>query len=143
MKIEKSVANEAETFGYLTVRVFGAGGSIPIEGANVRVSGNDESNKDVIYSVVTDRSGKTPKLKLPAPPVRYSLSPNSEQVPFSTYNVQVILEDYYENSTSNIPIFAGISSIQSIVLIGKAPYDSSIYYPRGNVDIIESENKEL
>ena len=106
--------------GYLIVQVSTAGGAIPLPGAIVTVRDYDpESGADVgnvISSMVTDRSGKTPVLSLPAPARSLSQAPGSSILPYALYSIDVQTDRYYENYYANVPIFDGIVAVQPAVL---------------------------
>ena len=73
----------AESYGYLQIFVRTAAGSLPVSGAAVTVTGNGES-----HTLLTDRSGKTVPIPLPAPSVENSLRADQKD-PFSLYRVRV------------------------------------------------------
>lgn len=127
----------AENHGYLQVFVRTATGSLPVEGAAVTVTGNGEAR-----SLLTDRSGKTEVIPLPAPDVKGSLRAEGQN-PFSLYRVQVEKEGFYPQTTENVPIFAGISSLQPILLIGLAEYGSESLYPQSSTDTVKDDPQAL
>ena len=102
--------------GYLTVRVSTARGAIPLEGATVNVRGNREDDSGVIYSLLSDRDGKTPRVELNAPSSQNSASPG-EALPYATYNIDVFKEGYSPVFFHSVPIFPGITSVQPAVMI--------------------------
>ena len=59
----------------------------PIPGARVRVS--DPANGQVLEEAVTDSSGQTPFIELPAPPMEWSVEEGAEERPYAVYNVTV------------------------------------------------------
>ncbi|MDD2269426.1 MAG: peptidoglycan-binding protein [Eubacteriales bacterium] len=64
----------------------------PIENASVRITGlNDASN--VFYDIITDSSGQTEEVSLPAPPISFSLNPN-EPRPYSEFDVYIEAPNY-------------------------------------------------
>lgn len=63
----------------------------PIPGARVRVS--DPANGQILEEAVTDSSGQTPFLELPAPPIEWSVEAGSEERPYAVYNVTVSAPD--------------------------------------------------
>ena len=90
----------------------------------------------------TNRSGLTEKVPLPAPSRRFSTVPGNVK-PFATYNVDVDLEGYSSVSFQNVPVFDGITSVQSANLIplpkngipdSYSP-DSEIFYEGENPDL--------
>lgn len=86
----------------------------PIEGATVRISSPSDPDT-VIEELTTDVSGLTPEVKLPAPPVDYSLEP-SDQQPYSEYNIQFSQPEYSPVVISNMEIFADVTSLQETVM---------------------------
>ena len=78
----------ARSEGYLTVRVSTARGAIPLEGATVNVRGDDADSSEIIFSLLSDRDGRTPTVTLPTPPKENSTSPGISPA-FSTYNIDV------------------------------------------------------
>ncbi len=102
--------------GYLTVRVTTARGAIPLGGAIVTVFGNTPETSGVREVFYSGDDGLTPKIVLPAPPRANSEAPNSG-VPFYTYNLEIIRNGYYNQSYSNVPIFAGITAMQTAEMI--------------------------
>lgn len=113
--------------GYLVVAVRTAGDSIPIEGAQVRIyTGGDEVS--LIKTLVTDLSGRTEIISLPAPPFSASQRPDSGEVPYSQYIIETDYPGYYSVQNINAPIYPGITSIQNVSLVpipmgDNIPYD--------------------
>jgi len=60
----------------------------PIPDARVRVT--DPENGQILEDTVTDASGQTPFMELPAPPIEFSVAEGeSEQRPYAVYNVTI------------------------------------------------------
>ena len=111
----------SDTIGFLTVKVTTANGAIPIENAAVHISGYDPKDEgtdtgDAIYSLRTDLSGRTDTVALNTKDAVLSNTPGNI-TPFSTYNITVTADGYYESEKINVPIFQGITSIQNVELI--------------------------
>ena len=106
--------------GYLTVRVSTARGAIPLEGAQVDVRSTPPDltagRGDVIASLTSGADGRTALLPLPAPSRTSSMQPGNTQ-PFSTYQIEVYLEGYTNQTYQNVPIFDGVVAIQPAILI--------------------------
>lgn len=102
--------------GYLVVRVSAASETIPLEGATVLIRGGEENDSAVIARLTSGSDGLTPKIALAAPPRILSESPGNIR-PFATYNVDVHLKGYPSVSAQNVPIFDGITSVQSVTMI--------------------------
>lgn len=127
--------------GTLRIRAYTAGGALPIPGAVVRITGAEEANRLVSYSLLTDRNGSTNIVSLPAPSLSYSLSPSPAEVPFALYNVEISADGYYSKRINGISVFSGINSVQ---LVNMIPVSSdSQDYPRGNINAIIPENQDL
>ena len=102
--------------GYIIVKVATASGAIPVEGVTVIVRGNEDQNSAILLSFLTDRDGLTPRAALPAPSREESQSPNGKR-PFSTYNIDVLKEGYYPQYYQNVPVFDGITAVQTANII--------------------------
>ena len=102
--------------GRLAVRVFTADGAIPLEGAAVIIRDTPEAGGGIVASLLTDRSGLTPVITLPAPPRELAQTPGNVK-PFSSYGIDVTLAGYYTPVYESVPIFDGITSVQSVAMI--------------------------
>lgn len=107
-------ANQTDN-GRLRVNVTDIVSSRPINDAIVRISytGNPDS---VIEELVTNSSGQTDVIELPAPPLEYSMEPSINQ-PYSEYTITVNAGDYEPFSVSGSAIFSGETSIQNTALM--------------------------
>lgn len=101
--------------GSLVVQVTLAKGAIPVEGANVTVTETKSSSP--IATLVTDKSGQTKPLFLPAPSAEFSQTPNGSIRPYSIYNIKIEFPGYYVEEAINVPIFDKINSIQPVSLV--------------------------
>lgn len=117
--------------GYLIAIVRTAGGFFPLEGADVRISGAEEANREIFFLITSDQSGMTAKIALPAPPISLSRSPGNPPG-YLRYNLQVFKEGFYVNTFLNLPIFPTVTSVQRIDMIPHPEYD-----PAGNRPIDE------
>ena len=115
---------EAEAIGFLIVETVTANGALPVPKAVVHVFEYDENGGgDAIYTLRTDVSGRTDKLALDAKSKELSLSPESVK-PYTAYSLTVDREGYYSSEKINVPIFQGITSIQTVNLIPLSEYSS-------------------
>ena len=107
-------------YGYMIVRVTTARGAIPLENAIVTIHNYDpefESGRgDIIAVYTTGRSGLTERIALPAPSRELSMSPGGGKS-YGSYNLSVTKEGYYQQYYSGVPIFEGITAIQSADMI--------------------------
>lgn len=106
-------AEELTGQGTLVVQVTLAKGAIPVEGARVVVSLEDE----ILGEFLTDKSGKTPVLSLSAPGKELSQTPGGVIRPYSIYNIRISYPGYYVEEAINVPIFDQVNSIQPVALV--------------------------
>ena len=99
--------------GNLKINVVSAIGLIPIPNAAVTISYTGDPETPLM-ELTTDRSGQTPTIALPAPPLSLSLTPDAEQQPYSEYNIFVTAEGYEPVFVSGSEIFANELSLQPI-----------------------------
>ena len=90
-KIMDNMSNGKNTsnMGRLKVQCFRGNDYIPIDGANITVTGSPGSENLKNIELVTNTVGLTNEVELPAPPIEYSLNENSNQVPYSLYDITV------------------------------------------------------
>lgn len=121
-----------DDYGSLSVRAYTAGGALPVANAVVRISGADEENRFVAYSLITDEDGVTRTIELPTYSRESSLTPDPETPPYATYDVEVFADGYVEKRISGVPIFAGVYSLQPVSLL---PYSrEQLDLPGGSTD---------
>lgn len=100
--------------GYIIVAVKTAGGALPVENAVVTVR---DANGNILYVEFTDRSGRTPILRVAAPPKANSEAPGAPEPPFYIYNIDTDKEGYTSVRNVGVPIYPGITSIQPVELL--------------------------
>lgn len=127
----------AEHFGFLQILVRTAGESLPIRDARVLVEGDAVTRR-----LLTDKSGRTEQIALPAPPASNSLAAGRD-APFALYRVTVEKEGYYHQVTEKVPVFAGVVSLQPITLIGLAEYESNTLIPESSTDTVPRDPQAL
>ena len=105
--------------GSLRVRAFTAGGALPVSGALVRLWGIDEENRGTIRSLITDRDGVGIFTDLPAPNIKYSMTPRPAERPYSLYKLVVLADGYTSQTIEEVQIFSAVESYQPLNLIPK------------------------
>ena len=100
--------------GYITVAVKTAGGALPVENAVVTVK---DASGNILAVYFTDKSGRTPRLKVLAPPRANSESPGAASPPFFNYNIDTDKEGFISVRNVNVPVDPGVTSVQSVELI--------------------------
>ncbi len=119
--------------GSLIVQVTLAKGAIPVEGAKVTVSSTGEAST-VLSEMITDKSGQTQRISLPAPQGSYSQAPGGVIRPYSIYDIKIEFPGYYTERAINVPIFDQVNSIQPVALV-PLPEDGS---QAGEITVDES-----
>ena len=74
-----------ESTGSLQIQVNDISIGMPL--ANVQVTVKND-NGDIVEELITDESGQTPIINLPAPPEEYSLESEQSVKPYATYNIE-------------------------------------------------------
>ena len=146
MENNRSVTEAMPGRGYLVVSVRAGEGAIPLEGALVTLRGGDATEGDAIASFITDRSGNTPRITLPAPPRINSESPNGGK-PYASYSADISLDGYFTNLYTNIPIFDTITSVQTAYLIplpedGRSRSEEVLLFDARTGERLRGENDE-
>ena len=99
--------------GGLTVALTHSRGLYPVAGANVTVL---DGNR-VIEREVTDLSGKTKRLLLPAPSKIYSEAPGENYRDVSAfYDIKIEAEGFLPVTVEGVPIFDGVNTTQPLDL---------------------------
>lgn len=133
--------------GYIIVNVTTANQAIPLENATVYVYEYDlqEENQNrggLITVEQTNMSGTSPIIPLPAPSRSESMAPGGIK-PYTTYNLDVIKDGYYNQSYINVPVFDGITAIQNVDLIPLSDNSLNRSLRYNDYTFFESENKKL
>lgn len=123
MNIKSNLPNvppDATGQGYLIVHTTTARGAIPLEGVQVTLRNYEPEfaadRGDIIRTMITDRSGNTERIALPAPPKNESLVVGNDH-PFAIYNLEAHLEGYRVQYYYALPIFDSITAVQPVDLI--------------------------
>ncbi len=98
--------------GEMKICVVSALGQVPVENATVTIAYSNDPETP-IETLVTNESGQTDVVELPAPPLELSLSP-SEIQPYSEFNVTVTAEGYEPVFVYGSEIFADQLALQPI-----------------------------
>ena len=103
--------------GYLQVEVTTGDGAVPVPKAAVIVTQEINGQSYLVTMKLTDRSGATDVIPLPAPLASFSEAPDPTERPFSEYNVTVYKKGFYTVPEVTVPIFDTVKSIQPVALI--------------------------
>jgi len=132
-----------EDFGFLSVLTSSADSSLPVEGSVIRITGEQEENSFIDFSIITDVDGITEKIELPAPNKLYSLSPSSPEIPYGLYRIEVRNRGYYTKIIENVAVFSGIHTSLPVNMIPSPIHTQNIEYPRNTLDTFIRENENL
>jgi len=114
--------------GRLIVNVTTGGGLFPVEGASVIVSDTESAGGAEIAAVITDISGKTPVIFLPAPARAMSLTPTEKgngADARARYAVTVMSSGYVTAIAEGVSVFDGVTSIQKVDMLTKSAADGN------------------
>jgi len=100
--------------GRLQVDVLAIDIAKPISNATVRVMPRG-SREHIIEEMVTNNSGQSYVIDLPAPPVEYSLEPSDEK-PYSEYDVSISYDGYEQVNVQGVQVLANTVSFQDVAL---------------------------
>lgn len=114
---DRSNAPDMKGTGYLQVEVTTGDGAVPVPKAAVIVTQELGGQSYLVTMKLTDRSGATDIIPLPAPLAEFSEAPDPSERPFSEYNVTVYKKGFYTVPEVTVPIFDTVKSIQPVPLI--------------------------
>lgn len=115
MKTLQAAQQDMPDTGYFRANVTSQRNSRPISGATVQIS--DINNQDdILEEITTDQNGQTETVSLGAPPLEYSMIPESNQ-PYSVYNIRVSAPGYEPVDVSGAEILSGEVAIQNVSLL--------------------------
>ncbi len=135
-----AIPQNTDSVGYLVVNVTTARGAIPLADASVNIRGSEAAGSGVLFSLRTNRDGRTEKVALPTPPRAESQTPGYP-VPYAIYNIEVFKDGYLPLSFQNVPIFPSVVSIQPAVMV-PAPESFSNPYPSHGASTVLPEPAE-
>ena len=115
MKDLKVTQQDMPDTGYFRANITSQGNSRPISGARIQIS--DINNPDdIIEEITTDQNGQSETVSLGAPPIEYSLIPESNQ-PYAVYNIRIEAEGYEPVDISGAEILSGQTALQNATLL--------------------------
>lgn len=101
--------------GYFRANVTSQQSARPIPDATIQIS--DINNPDnIIEELVTDQNGQSETVSLDAPPLEYSMIPESNQ-PYAVYNIRISAPGYEPVDISGAEILSGQTALQNASLL--------------------------
>ena len=113
---------EQPAIGWLQIITRSAGNARAISGVSVLVTNGTEQQLHLRHTAVTNESGETEKIPLPVPAASLSLDSSETRKPYSTYDVSVYADGYYQQISEAVPVFAGTTSRQIFAMIPLPSY---------------------
>ena len=103
--------------GSLVVRAFTSQAQLPVSGATVIISSQEQDGRRKVFSIqTTDESGGTMPFELEAPDEALGLSPG-QAAPFSNYSLVVEHPEYFLATFEQLQVFPGVETVQNVPLI--------------------------
>lgn len=99
--------------GRLRVTVYANDIGRPIDNARIRITRRSEESS--IEELISDLSGQSPIVDLPAPPFDYSQAPDSPK-PYAEYDVHVTMEGYEPKRIEGVQILPSVTALQDVNL---------------------------
>ena len=113
---------EQPAIGWLQIITRSAGNARAISGVSVLGTNGTEQQLHLRHTAVTNESGETEKIPLPVPAASLSLDSSETRKPYSTYDVSVYADGYYQQISEAVPVFAGTTSRQIFAMIPLPSY---------------------
>lgn len=111
----RSTQNDNIDQGRLQINVTANVGLIPIQNASITISYTGEPDS-MIETLTTNSSGQTEAVTLSAPPLEYSLTPNSP-MPYSEYTLTVNALGYEPVTISGVEVLPEVTAMQNIEMV--------------------------
>lgn len=108
--------------GYITAEVTTGDGAVPVENAVVLITRKEGDKNVLVRMLITDESGSTETIALPAPDIRYSEAPDPLEKPYAEYNLSAYAKGFYPVSDMIVPVFSTVKSIQPVAMIPLARF---------------------
>ena len=115
MDVLNSTQPDGPDQGRLQINVTANVGLIPIQNANITIAYTGDPN-NTLETLTTDSSGQTDAISLSAPPLDYSLTPNSP-MPYSEYTLNVTAPGYEPVTVSGVEVLPDVTALQNIEMI--------------------------
>ncbi len=101
--------------GYFQVNVTAQKNTFPIENATIQIR-KLSAPETMIEEIKTDKNGQSEVVSLAAPPLEYSLEPESME-PYANYDILVEADGYESVNISGVQILPGQTALQEVSMI--------------------------
>ena len=102
--------------GWLKVIVRTGNNAMPLAGVTIMISSHDTGTMRLEQVAITNESGETERIPLPAPELAESFTLGGVPT-YSIYTVSAYAPGYFRQESTDVPIFPGITSLQQFNLI--------------------------
>lgn len=109
-----------EATGSLRLHITSERQGLPVANAAISISYTG-SPGNILETITTDVNGQAYLPSLSTPPLEYSLTPDTEQQPYSEYTLQIQASGYEELTISGTQLLAGQTAQQNISLRALTP----------------------
>lgn len=103
--------------GFIKVELFTAREVVPVSGGNIFILKSTSVDFDKGRILTTDSSGITKILEVDTPDIELSKNKDSEQIPYSVYDLYVRAPGYKDAVVEGVQVFSNEVSIQQIEMI--------------------------
>lgn len=110
---------DTASYGGLRINVRQISNNFPIENALVTISRRNGFSNEILDEIRTTGTGETETLELPAPPLDYSLTPDSPK-PYSEYTISVSAEGYEPVQIIDSEVLPSVTSLQNVEMLPQA-----------------------
>ena len=121
---------DLSAFGALQIQAVRSDNRFPVPDATVSLSLSDAPDQ-IIEQTTTDSSGQTDSLRLAAPPLEYSLTPESPQ-PYANYNIRITAAGFKSVTIRGCEILPDAFAIQPVQMEPEgdpAPLENPVIIP--------------
>lgn len=109
--------NKYDSIGWISVDVRTGENASPVAGASVIITSMADGSLIFKAAGITNESGQIKKIALPTPSVSLSLDSGNKIKPYSIYDISVYADGFFRERSIDVPVFAGITSIQQFDMI--------------------------
>ncbi|WP_346885708.1 peptidoglycan-binding protein [Clostridium sp. UBA4395] len=103
--------------GFIKVELFTAREVVPVSGGNIFILKSTSVDFDKGHILTTDSSGITKILEVDTPDIELSKNKDSEQIPYSVYDLYVRAPGYKDAVVEGVQVFPNEVSIQQVEMI--------------------------
>ncbi len=103
--------------GFIKVELFTAREVVPVSGGNIFILKSTSVDFDKGHILTTDSSGITKILEVDTPDIELSKNKDSDQIPYSVYDLYVRAPGYKDAVVEGVQVFSNEVSIQQVEMI--------------------------